>query len=761
MSLLRQLLLTVGVSASEGKRADWIYDNGNPWHYRKSHVINSAVGAGTLYQKRIVVHRYTGVDGGEDVYVGNKCRADFGDIRFHDGVNLLDYWMQERWLGFATNGLASPCHYSIAPRAVYYNNKTFVAYQGASLDPYAIEYDHTTETWSAPVQVGVNPLPADSHGTPAIFRNDAGYLFCFYGCHDSAVQWAKSNNTDDISAWTDLGSMGASHSFPIIVKDTAGYLYLFLRGNLGGNNNPEVYFKSSDAPPDSGDAWGGENFIIDFTGAGVGEPVVYVGNVEHEAGTPEKMHMAWMWYDYPLHGWWNVYHAYLNLTDGHMYSIDGTDLGVTITFAEAEANCKVHDTGAVNVGYMPKVHVYAGIPYIIWNEYDGVDAGFFFSYWTGAAWTSPQKIVALDYTTERGNSFDFIVNSATNIEAYLTTSGLDGAHGGDIEKWDWNGVAWAKDLTILTECESGVPLNVPQVVYNFDTDLKVIFSQFDAYDFATLIDVYAYGDNGFVGDDIYAIFWVEVAGDLTAGNVTIYLYYGRPLQTSLSDVLTTFIKGDDGVTGNYDEATVGSAVLAHPCLYQASGNDGDDDAWAAGRIFPNWNWHVSLTSEEATGTGGILLDLIGLYDAANVSNILVNSPPRRFIVRRYVNDDPAEANKISVLYLDVGDTWHYWDGSGWVLGVQRILVNGTIEVRLYAEGTNLLCDILSGGVSIFAAVASIAIASVKAFSTGYVCAWAEPDTDHYFVNNNIRPYITRKYVSPEPAHGVWGSEETP
>ncbi|NHI89055.1 MAG: DUF2341 domain-containing protein [Candidatus Thorarchaeota archaeon] len=67
------------------------------WQYRKSHAIEGSVGAGTNYQVRITVHRTTGPDSGEHVYVGTDCRADFGDIRFtdDDGITLLDYWMQE------------------------------------------------------------------------------------------------------------------------------------------------------------------------------------------------------------------------------------------------------------------------------------------------------------------------------------------------------------------------------------------------------------------------------------------------------------------------------------------------------------------------------------------------------------------------------------------------------------------------------------------------------------------------------------------
>jgi len=66
------------------------------WAYRKSHVINAATGAGTLYQVKVTVH-YTGTGGsGADVYLNSHCRTDFGDVRFtkSDGATLLDYWME-------------------------------------------------------------------------------------------------------------------------------------------------------------------------------------------------------------------------------------------------------------------------------------------------------------------------------------------------------------------------------------------------------------------------------------------------------------------------------------------------------------------------------------------------------------------------------------------------------------------------------------------------------------------------------------------
>ncbi len=65
---------------------------------RKSHIIYDAAGAGTNYPIRITVHYGSGTDHGEDVYLNQNARIDFGDVRFvdDDGVTELDYWMQEK-----------------------------------------------------------------------------------------------------------------------------------------------------------------------------------------------------------------------------------------------------------------------------------------------------------------------------------------------------------------------------------------------------------------------------------------------------------------------------------------------------------------------------------------------------------------------------------------------------------------------------------------------------------------------------------------
>ncbi|HEY96672.1 MAG TPA: DUF2341 domain-containing protein [Dehalococcoidia bacterium] len=74
-------------------RSNWYDPN---WHYRKSHVVHSAPGAGTDYQVRLIVHQGSGTDTGYNVYLNDHCEDDFGDLRFtgSDGTTEFDYWME-------------------------------------------------------------------------------------------------------------------------------------------------------------------------------------------------------------------------------------------------------------------------------------------------------------------------------------------------------------------------------------------------------------------------------------------------------------------------------------------------------------------------------------------------------------------------------------------------------------------------------------------------------------------------------------------
>jgi len=119
--------------ASSRSDAAWL----SGWNYRKSHVINSATGAGTDYQVKITAHYGAGTDSNADVYLGNHSRTDFGDIRFtgSDGTTLLDYWMGNEtdsnnavfWVEVAGN--LSTVNQTIY---VYYGNSTATTSNGTN-----------------------------------------------------------------------------------------------------------------------------------------------------------------------------------------------------------------------------------------------------------------------------------------------------------------------------------------------------------------------------------------------------------------------------------------------------------------------------------------------------------------------------------------------------------------------------------------------------------------------------------------------------
>lgn len=69
----------------EGQTFTWL----TGWQYRKRLTFIGSSGAGYDYQMMIKVRRSFGVDNGSLVYVGDKCRTDFGDIRFTDTNGVL------------------------------------------------------------------------------------------------------------------------------------------------------------------------------------------------------------------------------------------------------------------------------------------------------------------------------------------------------------------------------------------------------------------------------------------------------------------------------------------------------------------------------------------------------------------------------------------------------------------------------------------------------------------------------------------------
>lgn len=383
---------------------------------------------------------------------------------------------------FANTGISQPINFACYPSALYYNGVTYIIFQGAALDPYAISYTHSSDAWATAVKVADNPLGNDDHGAPAICIDNNHYLHAFYGCHGSAMKHAKANASESIAAWTvQANPVAASATYPKVVSSGAN-IYLFYRISVSSTHKKFCLKVSAD----NGANWGAQSDIIDF---GDGS-WIYLGHTELKSG---KIHMAWCYVDTSDSMRYNIYHAYYKIADGKMYSAGGTDLGTTIDKTEADAHCLVVDTGT-DCTTLPALHVDGiGQPWIIYIKgvYDTSNWTIYHTRWsdTSSTWTTPEEITKTD---NQANYTDFIITSSTNVDAYVTAKGETG-RGGDLERFNWNGTVWTKKAIIYAETFSRDALGNPMVPVNFDSEIKLVFCQVDPDDYTTIdLEVYSY-----------------------------------------------------------------------------------------------------------------------------------------------------------------------------------------------------------------------------------------------------------------------------
>lgn len=391
----------------------------------------------------------------------------------------------------ANNGRYQPINHINYPCAEYYNGVTYLAYGGGTLpssdlDIYITCYTHSTKTWATPIKIA-DAQELDGHCVPSMKVDNNGYIHVFTSsAHTNyPLKHYKSNSAENINVWTAQANiMEASGTYyweyhkPVKEGNT---MWLIFSQDPENVLYRDWWYKKS---TDNGATWGSAIKIIEYGSSGGYNYGSYLGHVEK--------------YGNKIHGMWchrsdeqganreDIFHAYLNTDDGLMYSMNGTNLGQSISLQEQFGYCLLVDTGT-NITNSNSLHVDSnGYPWIIY--YNGVETSgtFYHVRWTGSAWTTPTAITTTD---SFGNMADFIIYSTTNVVAFVTTAGASGL-GGDIEAWHWNGVVWSKQQTILTQATSGYPLMNPTVPINFNAEVMCVFCQLKL-DYTTNLKLYA------------------------------------------------------------------------------------------------------------------------------------------------------------------------------------------------------------------------------------------------------------------------------
>ena len=710
---------------------DWL----SGYDYRKEITIDgSSAGAQTDYQKRLIVHK--------------------------DNAGTP----------IAENGMSQPLYSTINyPQAYYYNGKTYVAWQaGASLDPYIDCYTHSTGTWHGVVKIGTNPLSGDDHGSPVVIVDNSGYIHVFYGSHISALEYAKSTSTEDISAWTAQTDIGSTCTYPNLIKVSDGTLYMFVRERPG--TDFEDYFRTSSD-------WTSTTKIIEVADTA---DSIYHGNAEYDS-TNGRIHLAWTYNDDSAGTRVNIYHAYLYVgtsngqTKHNLYAMDDTDLGTSITKAEADASCLVVNSGAYESNH-PSLHLdSSGYPSIIYN----IDSATVWHHnliqWNGSSWDSAVEITA---SGGQHSYTDFIVTASNDIDAYLVV--VDVTCGGDIEKWHWNGSAWSKTSTILAKTDAEYDgLSSPNVVVNGVSGLRCVFCDIDLLVFThsdleifaidssdNFVDGYGYQDTGGHCLDNFADlrftqadgstkvdYWISpesvVSGDLCKAWIEFnsiadgggapsytncYMYYGDADAVSESSGADTFIFFDDFERGN----------------------DGDE-------IGGGWT-EVAGTVEISTthafgGTRSMKLEgVTGTRPAVNRLDI-ADSENQEIRFRVFKEDASelyvyhADASHSIQIRIDASEDINYYDGSYHDTGADCAVDAWELLAFNDFDWTGTTYDIILNGVSISDDTPMRSLADNE-----HLLQFQGEDTNG--VDTWIDDIIIRNWCDPEPTWGAWGDEES-
>jgi hypothetical protein len=397
-------------------------------------------------------------------------------------------------------------HYpSCYPSSYYFNGRTYVVYHGQSParsktgDPYILYYDHMTRKWSETYKVGTNLLVDDFHGAPCLWIDVEGYIHVLYGSHGSLtpLRHAKSIVPESISLGFSLQpSLGSAYNltYPRVCYDSLADVVHPIYRWYDGNNIFEWRYVNS---TDNGFTWSQQTTII-ATDDGTGSYPYMQGASGLDPFSKDRIHLGWSifneseGFDEHINPSEDIFYGYLNLTDMHMYNVEGMNLGASIdSEREMVDYTKIWDSGDRGTcGAI--VHVDSNhTPYLMWTTENTTASGYgthYYTSWNGTSWNPLRQIGHADRYSSVG---DFIVRSSSDIVAFMTLVK-------DIYRYSWNGSSWTLEENIYTSTR-GRSLAFASVTcpYNIEPhdEFQITFCEwYNADDNRA----YAWGSNGII-----------------------------------------------------------------------------------------------------------------------------------------------------------------------------------------------------------------------------------------------------------------------
>jgi hypothetical protein len=211
----------------DGKANVTLFDEFSSFRFRKSHVIDSSAGTGTNYPVKIVVWRTTGVDCGENVYVGGKCRADFGDIKFtgSDGASNLDYWLETYDSAKAVFWVEIAESLDFAARTIYMyygDEEATTTSNGTATFLLFDHFDNGTTLDETIWNYAGNPMVSDSFVSVSGTASEKIFSRNAFGAHSAIRGYGKLNVEGTVGGVAYIG-YGTHVSYPLDAVELWNY----------------------------------------------------------------------------------------------------------------------------------------------------------------------------------------------------------------------------------------------------------------------------------------------------------------------------------------------------------------------------------------------------------------------------------------------------------------------------------------------------------------------------------------------------------
>ena len=229
------------------------------------------------------------------------------------------------------------------PQAVHLPDReeTVVAYRGEDSDPFVTRYDHATGAFDEPIRVGTNPLvDTDNHGPPSVCVDGEGYVYLFYGAHNSPIQVARSTEPGRIDEWdhcSPIDDPGGSYPQPVAI---GGDLLVFYRAGNGHGppyEYPQHEYGTIARSADGGETWSDLGPVVDTTGHPDEAIDAYVMDGDLRGG---EFRLTWCIAHGDVHDGVraHAFHAAFDPETERVHALDGTDFGGTVTWSDMEGS---------------------------------------------------------------------------------------------------------------------------------------------------------------------------------------------------------------------------------------------------------------------------------------------------------------------------------------------------------------------------------------------------------------------------------------